>query len=638
MTLLVLIRSLIAGLCAVAVLSACFVLSYRGEFRTAEDARAIAAPSIAKARALGARWRTDNSEASARDYARALLAAGLYDELLHEISGNGLMSGAPLESSLIRGEATLQKGRYAEAVAIAAENGDVGGNPYLAYLGGRAIYALTADAAEAAPALALALRGPMDLAAKGWLFRARIALDANDFATVEAAMRRALEAGGSRDETDDIAIEMAIRQGDLARAEGRISARSDNARHWFQASVARSPASMRLLAMARLKIGDARSAARLLEEAERSGAENIQSQLLLAFARWNAGDLAQAHRLAAKILAAAPRNWVALDLASAIASDMGRVEDAEELLSRLADVRPALAVMRRMQSASVDKDLDRIFDAVIGLEVDLSHGGGASALLGDFEGVSPIWREPSHEWRAITALAAAINHGDQRAILAAARTLTSAGETALGLTLAGRAFGILGDFDSADKAAARASILAPSFFEPVRISADQFLQSGRTGDAIRLVADFVGRNPLNEEAMLQYARLLAKSGDARASYAAFSKIRPEAAFADRATALLYAEMALSAGKVETDRMVAAASVFAGADVLGLVLAKTGNDLAATAAFRRALIAGHFDAEIESGYLGAMSRLGRAGAAKSLLAELSQRRVSLRESPNLWKSR
>lgn len=604
---------IVAGLCAA---FGALLFFNRGVFdRTAQ---AGAPPSAAIARALGAKWRDQGTQALAIDYARALLGAGLQDELLTAIDRDGLLADDPATAAIFRAEAALRLERFADAAAAVAAAGD----PYGALLRARATYALTGDADLVAADLGRALRGPQDLAATAWLFRGRLALDANDLDAAAASMRRALESGADIRRAETLEIEALIRRGAIGEAMNRPAARAD----------------ARLAAMASLKSGDARGASRLLGEGRNTNSEIGDARLLAALAKWRAGDAAQAYALAMEQLAGAPRHWMALDLAAAIARDLGRVEEANALLARLGAERPALADWRRRQAATGPIDLDRQFAALAGIADDLAKGGVASALLGGGEGAPASIAEPDDRATLVAALAAAINRSDAAEMRTLSAQALSRRDSALGLTLAGSAFARLGDAVRAAAALEAAASRTPGFFAPVRLHADLLTRAGQKAEAIALLAGFAAANPKSAAAHLALAFAEAEMGDMRAAYLSFAAIEPARVFSDVGAAVLYAKAARALGPEETQRFRAIARRAApDYETLGLALAAAGDDAGAAGALRRPLIAGAAGPEIAEAYLAAMSRLGRAGEAASLLAELASRSSAVNmpvESPEI----
>lgn len=583
--------------------------------RANDNAYVAKAPSAAAALALGARWRADKTDALGRDYAQALIAAGLYDELLTEISARGLFAGDADAAALYRTEATLRQGRFAQALTAA---GAGNANPYLSYARARAAYALTADAKAASADLARALRGPVALAADAWLFRARLALDENDLDAAEAAARRAIEAGGDKWRADAVFVEQAIRSNDLEKAAQRLKERAKRRRGAIAAD------DYRLAAMIALRNGDARAAAGLVGDARRRGGNSDHLRLLAALAKWRAGDSAQAASLIDEQLAVAPSDWMALDLGAAIARSSGRIEESKSLLARLQQQRAALALYRSIDRRADGAALDGAYDALQRVNDDLS-GGVFAALLGAGAAAPATLREPDDDARNLTALALALNASDTRQMRLATNTLASSASP-LAQTLVGAAFDKLGDAARAERAFVAASAATPDFFAPVSLRAAALAERGDKAGAVLLLRAFLKTHDKDARALLQLAAIEAASGDAVGAAASFARIEPSVVFADGKMAALYAEAARKAGPDALRAMLATArGGAASAKTLGRVSLAAGDDEAAASALRRALLGDPADADLAPLYLEAMTRLGRIEEAHSLLSEIVRQR-------------
>ncbi|MEK7264611.1 MAG: hypothetical protein AAB227_00805, partial [Pseudomonadota bacterium] len=543
-----------------------------------------------------------------REYAQALIGAGLYDELLTEITKRGLFAGDDLSSSLFRAEASFRQGRFDEAI-LAANAKD---NPYLAFARARAVYAMTADRSAVSADLATALRGPKALAGEAWLFRARLALDANDFDSADAAALRAAEAGIGPSRTEFVAIEKSVRTGDLETAARMLAAREKRRRG------AVDPEDYRLAAMIRLRTGDAAAAVRLIDRA-RGADGNERTRLVAALAKHLAGDKAQAWSLATSTLSAAPKDWAALDLAAAIARDMGRKDDADALLTRLASLRPALATIRKSREGSVTPDA--AFEALTAAEGDLSAVGVAAFLLGpglDLRGVE----EARDDERALADAADAIRTGEAPRLRASAARMLKDPSSPVGLALAGVAFTRLGDTHKAVRALTLSAAAAPDFLAPVLLQAN--LLSG--DDAAALLREVLMRHADNSRARLALATLEAKGGDMLAAAEDYATLPPEMVFSDEQSSALYGAAAKNAGGEALKAMLHAARVSAATPRLqGIALAAAGDAEGAAAALRRAVLASPEDADTVRRYVEAITALGRDEEAASLILEIGRRR-------------
>lgn len=616
------IRRWAIGLVVPAIFGAAIAFAVLTDGDGLDERRIAAAPTAAEARALGARWRANGGDELGVAYAQALVAAGLYDELLSEISERGLFARDTASATLFRTEATLRQGRYAEALDAGGE-GSAFDNPYLAYARARAAYALTGDPVSANADLARALRGPAALAADAWMFRARLALDANDARTAGAALRRAGEAGAARAAIDVMSIEALIRQGRFDVARERLSERARKARRKSGPGDATHEAEA-LAAMLCLRAGDWRCAVGVVDDARMASSTDVRDRLITALAKWMNGDLAQSYALLEGVLAAAPENWIALDLAAVVARDLGRMADADAFLDRLAVRRPALAQFRRRQIADLSEDETlRSFAAGAG---DPSLGGAAAALVGGDDHLPAAISEPDASARKLAALATAIRANVPRAMRKQALDLIEHERGPVALALAGAALQRVGDGDRAQDVFARASSLAPDFFAPVRARAEMFALENNRAAAIGLLREFLAGNARHAEARLAMAILEAEGGAHRAACQSFASLPPALVFADERAGILYARAAHAMGAAATTRMLAAARDAQPSLVaLGAIHSEVGDDAGAAAMLRRALIADPTDEEAPGLYLAAMTRMDRADEARSLLVEIVRQR-------------
>ena len=608
-------RNAILGVVAGAVLIAAAAFTYVRFNNAASPAPGIVEPvSAAEARAIGARWRQSGGDALGRTYAQALISAGLYDELLTEIAEHGLFAGDADASRLYRAEANLREGRFDEA--LSATGADQ--NPYLAFARARAVYAITADESAVAADLASALRGPKELAGEAFLFRARLALDANDFDSADAAARRAAEAGVAPTRTENILIEKSVREGELDAAARSLEARRKTARGVI------SPDDYRLAAILRLRAGDAAAAVRLIDRA-RGVADTDRTQLLSALAKHLAGDDAQAYSLAASHLSVAPKDWAALDLAAIIARDMGRKDEADRLLDRLAEFRPALATIRRMRAGAMSPDA--AFDALIAAKGDLSTVGLTNFLLGPEASVRGM-AQASDDERALAEIAGAIRSGEPQRLRKTATRLLGDQSSPVGLALAGAAFIRLDDAENAARALSLSATAAPDFLAPVLMLASLRESAGAGDDAAALLRAFLVRQEGDARARLALAAVEARRGDMTSAVENYAKVPPETVFGDERSAVLYGATAKIAGGAAHEAMLKAARASAATPrILGLALAAAGDTGGAAAALRQALLASPDDAEIAQRYQEAMIASGRAEEAVSLIAEIQRRRAA-----------
>lgn len=576
--------------------------------------------SPAAARALGARWRQSRRPETERSYAQALLAAGLSDELLNAIAADGLFAMDPETRSLFRAEALLRLYRYTDAVAEASAS-DLADNPYAAFIRVRA--RAGAGGGLDRDALALATRGPAALAREAWLMRARAALDDSDFATADASLKRAAEAGATRARIEPFKIERDIRAGRTAPASAALAARAESLAAMAAGRGETLPdyEGLRLAAMLALRAGDGREAARLADRAL-LGTPGGRDAPLAAFAKWMAGDSAQAEAILSAHLRTAPGDYIARDLAAAVAFERGEEKEGAAQLAELEVSNAALAAFRRMRRASAQREFDKALAAAAQISDGKSLHGAASAVLGA-GAVTPRLPEPADADRALAALGAA---ADQRSVRAAVSALLGARRSPVDLAAAAAALARAGLDDEAAALAFDASRAADDFFAPVALRAALLEKKGRPAEALGHLEVFAAKNAGHAPARIARARLLLRLDDVETAVAAFAALNPAAIFAEEAPALDYARAATLAGEPWRRAMIDAASAaLAPGERLGRVLEAAGEDAAAAKVYRDALIDDPDSADLARAYRDVMTRQGRAEDAEALFAAIARRR-------------
>lgn len=574
--------------------------------------------SPAEARALGARWRETGRDGLGRAYAQALLAAGLPGELLSAIGEGGLFRSAPEERALFRAEALLRLYRYADAIAEASAPA-LAGNPYAAFIRVRALAGKGAGLDR--EALALATRGPADLAREAWLLRARAALDDNDLATADASLKRAGENGATAARLEPFTIERDIRAGRIDAAANTLERRAR--------SLARSASErgeivpdyegLRLAAMLALRMGDGREAARL---ADRGGLATPggPSAAFAALAKWAAGDGAQAQALLAEHFRAAPDDWAARDLAAALADEAGKKNESDAHLDNLARMRPQLAAFRRMKRAEASGDLDQALSLVEGLAGAQPLAGAVAALLGP-GAVAPQLPEPDAADQHLAALSAATG---LRSARSAVSRLLGARRSPLELAAAAQALARAGDADQAAALAFDSSQAAKSFFAPIVLRAEILRERDRGAEALGAVEAFLAANPGRDDARLFRALSLSALDEPGRAAEAFAALDPGFVFADDRALREYAKSAAIAGDPYRQALIDALAALT-PERRAPVLDVLGDAEGAAAAYRQALIADPSAEDLAAAYRALMTRLGRADDAEALLAAVARRR-------------
>lgn len=610
--------ALVAAAGGVAVLQA--------DHRPASGDQIAAQTTPAEARAIGRNWRASGDRQVGVQYAQALLAASLNDELIAEIRDGKLLGDAPATAALFEAEALLRLRRFDDARAIASGD-SLKDNPFAAFIRVRTVTADETGAASFEQDLLAALRGPAEVAREAWLYRAQMALAGNDFDAADAAGRRALESGASAGRTEILAIESAVRRGDEAGAAALMKTRAKRLEKTLSAGFV-DYEGLRLATMIALRSGMADDAARFVDRGQ-LGAPGAASAPLAALAKWAGGDEAQAYAILRRHLAIAPADWIALDLAAALAAELGRADAAKDHLSMLERVRPGLAALRRAEKATRTDDLDAAFRRLAAAPADAERDGAGEALLG------PAWSgalsksfsfaDPGVAARALAALIALGADAGPRALRLAAEETLAHRKDALGLTAAAHAYALAGDPARAIALAEAAAADAPSFAAPVMLAARLKAEDGRTAEAMASLTAFIVSHPGNDEVRIALAEIAAAAGDFAAAFEALKAASPSLAFGTDETALLFAKAAQAIGDDAKAHVARSAGFILSPSVrLGRVYEATGDIGLAAAAWRRALIAAPLDPELPALYLGAMTALGRADEAKALLGEIARR--------------
>jgi len=615
--------SLPARLVAAAVLAVCGLTGASAlwpEPHAAAPRLEAAFVSPAAARAIGARWRETRRVETGRDYAQALLSAGLPNELLSAVARDGLFTEDPYSRALFKAEALLRLYRHSEALeeVSAPEFAD---NPYAAFIRVRARTA--AGGGLDREALAIATRGPAVLAREAWLLRARAALDESDFAAADASFKRASEAGATKARLEPFRIERDIRAGETEQAFEALALRANSLASMAADRGEALPdfEGLRLAAMVAMRAGEGREAARLADRANLAMAGGPDAPLA-ALAKWMAGDSAQAEAILAAHLRAAPGDWVARDLAAVFAFDSGKAAAGEAHLAYLASMRPRLAAFRQMKRKERAGDYDGAYSSVAGLSGDGPIMGAVATILGA-GAVVPLAQDPSDADRALAALQDA---GDLRTARVAVKRLLDLRRSAIDLAASAATFA---QWDAGDEAAALAFDAAQSadgFFFPVALRARILEAAAREAEALGHLEVFIARHPDHAPARLARASLLYRLDDVQSAAAAFSALEPAVVFADDKAALDYAGACVAAGEPWRTAMLNAANASALSPAQrARILAAAGADAGAAEAYRDALVDDPGSAELAVAYREVMVRLGRDEQADALLAVIYRRR-------------
>ena len=204
------------------------------------------------------------------------------------------------------------------------------------------------------------LGGP--LTGDAWVFLAQMALDRGDGAIAHTATVRAKESGVDAIRIDALEIERLIRTGKLEEAKtGLTPSRVTNVRKHVQSSDLIAEYLSGMLAYREARFADA---SRHFLSVEPWLSHEIRGKLKIAAVNWMSGDEAQALEQLGEHLNAVPGDWVALDLAAEIYTDIGALERAREIVAELYPHDPGLARYREYRIWVTADDLDAAYTIV----------------------------------------------------------------------------------------------------------------------------------------------------------------------------------------------------------------------------------------------------------------------------------
>jgi tetratricopeptide (TPR) repeat protein len=571
-----------------------------------------------------ARWRAQPSLEQARAYSDALFAAGMEDEVVAELANGELLAEAPIEAAALRAEALLRLGRFDDAISAADALPQKRTEAFAAFVRARALYARTGDAKRAEADLLKALAGGPSMAPGAWMFRSRLALDANDAVAAEAASRRASETGVSRREMRLALVENEIRAGRLELAERELAAiRSERK---GRAALLKPADESRLQAMIAVRRGDYKSAASLYSATTAQTSMNPADLLLAALIRHLAGDHAAAESTVRDFLLNAPGNWVALDLGQAIADAQGDEKEAAALRMRLAAVRPSLGAGRIYRAASRAGDHDAALAAARAANSgDTEHSSGTlTRLIG--AGVSseaPLGDLNAGE-RAFFAAASLAPAASNREKRRAAKALTALDSRPAASIAAATLFLEIGAPEEAAPLIRAARRQAPSMRAAAHLDAKLAAERGDIAGARAIWREFLAANPADADAHALAARFELDAGDVKAAAALVTRAPAAVVYRDARLAEAAFRAASGRGQQSLAAAVASAHLHADATDVASALLAAGLYAEAAVAARSALSENPKDDRAPAIYLQSMTRTGARAEAMMMLTAIQRR--------------
>ena len=627
------------ALCAFIVVAAAVAggawTARRGDHHTEEAPKeAVSAPTGAPAAAYGAAYRRAPSSGTAAAYAAALLRAGALDDASRLIADPATPFASPDLRATLLGEAAYRAGAFETALAD-VEAIDAGAPywPAAAFLRARALYALDPRKGSESAALLRAAFAAEDLAAAAWLFRARIALDANDAGVALSALNRAAEAGAAPGGVTPLRAEARLRAGELTPVV-------------LSAGASLQPAEAQLAGLRAMVRGDYREAVRAFDSIADWLAPQPRGDVLRGLAKLAAGDRAQGAQLLAAYARRSPNDWVARDALVIERAAAGDIAGARRELAVLSELRPAAGALRRAALARAQTDEtnahstfnETVYEALrtAAAASDLTAVTTAQAFLfgEDLFDLDGAAASPSADGLYASLLAMSLNGpagerlARRNALADAFERAAAARRTPAHLAIAALAFRAVGDAPRALALLDEALEAAPDFIAAGVLRAEILAEVGELEAARNALSSLLEAAPSFDAARLALVRLLYEGGDASAALAVAAPAQTRFAV-DPAAARLYADVAERAGDMKALRAFASEAAKAqGPTVLaGELLLRAGRAAPAADVLRRALSAalksGETDRiETASGlYWRAMSALDRESEARALLDHL-----------------
>ena len=567
------------------------------------------------AETLKASYRLDPSPENRFQLMTALYASGDYAGVL-EIGHDD----ASHQSALLRAEALLKLHRYAEAKNIALDlltdnvfDGEA------EFVIARSAYAL-GEKEAAQDRLKSALRNLGSNAGEAWMFRARMAIDGDEYALARSAGARALETGVSEDRVEALGIETLIRKGELDQAERALSSRKSRLQNRFSTTTAAFDLQGLYLEAEMLNARNKTvEAARAFEVISPWLKNEIRGPLRLAAINWKAGDLAQAAALLKDYLQETPNDWVGLDLYAAFFAATGDFDTAFNAIEQLSIEEPSLGQFRRFKTELAAKSYDSAYATIF--DASLAEEGrelitAQQFLFGDHG-------HASTEVEQYTWLATLVRENDVNGAIAFADN--TAGSKPLEFVLTGAAYLRASDFQNAVIMFDRALKVAPDFHQALthRTLADIYIEE--YANARKRLTAILEDNPDDISARMLLARVLRvenKVGNA----VALLESHENALLAVPQNALFYADLLQKTDATAQLTSFSDLARRAAPEALSTarLVEMSGRLSEAAKAYRAALLAEPDDGARARNYGRIMESLGRELEAISLLDTLVRR--------------
>lgn len=571
---------------------------------------------LGSAETLRAAWRADPTDALRLEAARAFLIAGAEADAIDLLTAPALGDAEDFTRRHLLAEAALRARRFDEAGRLAAALlAEAPRDGRAKLLEARVAHAL-GDRDKSRSLVADSIRLGGESLGDAWIFRARIALDADDVDAARSAASRARDQGAAAAEADAVDIEALLREGALDEARAALSA--------FRAAphAGDGPLAERLETHFEICAGAPNEAARRLRVIAPLVEAAPHGLFFLSRVATLAADYAQGEAALDEALSDAPDNSVLLAAAHERLIAARRFDEAEELAERLGGLDRNRAALARVAAALGRDDHDAAAAVALATDEFVEPMSADAFVFG--RKCAPAAAADGARARAARLVAAiAAAKGDSRAAArAAAQRLEESGDDASFRLAAAEIHLALGDDAAAGAGFEHALARSP---DSVRARTGLARIAGRAGAFEKAAELFAAAPPTTAGAAAVSARALVAAGrhaEAARALAPFvadlgadpddaaAAVRILKAAGEDAAVVAVAQSARRArpDSIETARLLNAA---------GLV-----DD--SIAAARAGVLAFPQSTDRAELYAIVMMKAGRSGEAAAFMSELSAR--------------
>ncbi len=583
------------------------------------------------AKILGVVYRRNPSPEIEQALARARLGAGDFEGALTVLRDDAQV-GDQRARSLLRIEALLRLRRFDEALFEAGAEA-FAEDPAFWFNAARAHYG-KGDHKSAAAICDEVIRSGFDLG-EAWRFRARIALDGNQFDYARKALTRAEEAGAKADVLSPLRVEADIREGKFAKARKAIEASKKSGANL-------SPYTVYLDAFLDAALGEYRAAARKFASIEYFLHSDERGVVAFAIARFLEGGEAQARTLLEQHFHASKLDWVARDQLVVLLIDAGDYENAELLIGDYESLPGGkkFATLRRYQLAVKRRQYDKAY-AIINR---MARKGYSQDLNAAVSSAASIFGPQS----ALVQARAAKEQSDLQSLKSlkqllfetpaldgnAASGAAAGPDTApIALTILGEHVLAAGDLNQAAQHFDRALSLAPAFSKAARLRRLTDIRAGRDVSAAQALSAFARVQENDDAATLERAARALRDKDWDAATVLLAISRKDHRW-EMLRFVLAAQLFHHTDNPKAGRTLAHTAAAAGADTRQRILAanifeQAGDNRAAIETLKQALAITPEDHALLRQFEAAADRLGEKDEAGIFLRVLAKRSASSR---------